>query len=933
MSNKYESSRNFLIIKGAKEHNLKNITLSIPKNKFIVITGISGSGKSTLAFDTIYAEGQRRYIESLSTYARQFLGQMQKPDVESIEGLSPSIAIEQRSGSKNPRSTVGTITEIYDYLRLLYGRIGKQYCYNCGREISTQTIDQIVDSVLEIGEGKAIYILSPIARNKKGTFKHTLRELQKEGYIRVRIDGEVQLIEEIEELDKNKKHNIDVVVDRLRIRKENKSRIATSIEQAIQLSDGNVIIKTEDTEKLFSTKNHCFYCGISYPEITPTLFSFNSPYGACPKCTGIGYAMKLNAQYLLDLPKNTPISKVLWAIQQIIPSYKITHIISYFKSIGKKFWGELTKEDKNFILYGDKSIKGPHYYISFDGLINIVNNARISLEGLENIEKEYVSYKALFIETKCDECGGKRLRKEALAVKISGISISEFTEFTIEKAYNVINNLRLTETETKIVEQVIKEIRSRLKFLMDVGLSYLTLDRMTGTLSGGELQRIRLATQIGSRLTGVLYVLDEPTIGLHPRDNERLINTLKELRDIGNTIIVVEHDEETIKSADYIVELGPLAGKYGGEVIFSGYQSEFQKANTLTAKYIRREKQIPIPKIQKEISKFIILKDLHKHNLKHIDVKIPLNMFVCITGVSGSGKSTLLNDILYYALKNVIHNTNYLIDGYGGIEGDIDAISDVSIIDQSPIGRTPRSNPATYTNIFTHIRELFANTREAKMRGYTPSRFSFNVKGGRCEACKGAGYKLIEMHFLPDVYIVCDICKGKRYNRETLNIKYKGKTISDVLDMTIDEAYDFFENIPVLRRKLGILKEVGLGYLELGQPATTLSGGEAQRIKLSKELSKVRQKGTVYLLDEPTTGLHFEDIKNLLKILRALVEKENTVIVIEHNLDVIKTADWIIDLGPEGGERGGYIVAEGPPKMIAQNPKSYTGKYLQQVLQ
>ena len=925
-----------IIIRGARAHNLKSIDLSLPRDRLIVITGLSGSGKSSLAFDTIYAEGQRRYVESLSAYARQFLGLMEKPDVDYIEGLSPAISIEQRKTHRNPRSTVGTITEIYDYLRLLFARIGVPYCYNCGREIKSQTVDQIVDRIMELGERERIIIFAPIVRGRKGEFKKVFEDASKSGFVRVRVDGNILRLDETENLllDKQKKHTIDIIVDRVTVRQENRSRIAESVETASNLTDGLVgIILADGREELFSKNLACVYCGISYPEIQPRLFSFNSPYGACPECMGLGLKLEFDPDLVIP-DKNLSFNE--GAILTLNPRYPwardIFYIFSRHFGISPDTPIKDIPEDKyRILLYGDNyDGRGrDRYYFGFEGIIK--NLERRYRESRSDHIKKWME--EFMKEIPCPACGGKRLKKESLSVKIAGKSIIDITEMTIDEEIDFFNNLKLNEREHLIADQIIKEIKSRLNFLKSVGLDYLTLDRKAETLSGGEAQRIRLATQIGSQLVGVLYILDEPTIGLHQRDNARLLETLFHLRDIGNTLIVVEHDEQTILSADYIVDLGPGAGEHGGYIVAEGPPEQIMNnPDSLTGKYLRGDIQIPVPpKRRRGNGRYIVLKGVREHNLKNIDVAFPLGTFIAITGVSGSGKSSLVNDVLYPALSNMIYGSNLNEGDYDSIEG-VENIDKVINIDQSPIGRTPRSNPATYTGVFTPIRELFASLPESRMRGYQPGRFSFNVPGGRCENCQGEGTIRIEMNFLPDIYITCDVCKGKRYNRETLEIKYKGKTISDVLDMTVEEALDFFSAVPQIKRKLKTLEEVGLGYIKLGQPATTLSGGEAQRVKLSSELARKSTGKTFYILDEPTSGLHFDDVRRLLKVLQRFVDMGNTVLVIEHNLDVVKNADYIIDLGPEGGDRGGRVIATGTPEEIASNPNSYTGQYLAKYL-
>lgn len=933
-----------IIVKGAREHNLKNIDVEIPRNKLVVITGLSGSGKSTLAFDTIYAEGQRRYVESLSAYARQFLGQMDKPDVDYIEGLSPAISIDQKTTSKNPRSTVGTVTEIYDYLRLLFARIGKPHCPKCGKEITQQTLDQMVDAVMELPEGTRIQVMAPVVRGRKGEYQKLFEHIKKSGFVRLRVDGEMKDASEEIKLDKYKKHNIEIVVDRIVLKPGIESRLADSIETALSQAEGLVIIDVVDgAEMLFSQKFACPDCGVSLEELTPRMFSFNSPYGACPVCSGLGINMEIDPDLVIpDRSKSVS--------QGAIEPWNSTPEGYYYQMLDAllKHYGysvdtplrEMAPEVVNAILYGsDEPIEffyesrfsdnTRHFKGYFEGVINNLKRRYQETESewsREEIE-DYMSTKP------CPACKGSRLKPESLAVTVGGKSIAEVAALSIREAMNFFENLELTKREEMIIHQVLKEIKNRLQFLIDVGLDYLTLDRASGTLSGGESQRIRLATQIGSRLVGVLYILDEPSIGLHQRDNDRLLKTLKELRDLGNTVLVVEHDEDTMRAADYIVDIGPGAGEHGGRVVAAGPVEAIEKCEeSLTGQYLSGRKKISVPSIRrKPKDKWLELKGCREHNLKNIDVKFPLGLFICVTGVSGSGKSTLVNEILYKALKHHLYNSRTNIGDFDCIQG-LENVEKVIDIDQSPIGRTPRSNPATYTNVFNDIRELFAMTPEARMRGYKPGRFSFNVKGGRCEACKGDGIIKIEMHFLADIYVPCEICKGKRYNRETLEVKYKGRNIAEVLDMTVEEALEFFQHIPKIRRKLETLKDVGLGYIKLGQSSTTLSGGEAQRVKLATELSKKSNGGTVYILDEPTTGLHPADIQNLLNVLQRLVEAGSTVIVIEHNMDVIKTADYIIDLGPEGGDRGGEVVATGTPEQVAENPNSYTGQFLRRVL-
>ncbi|MCI4463624.1 MAG: excinuclease ABC subunit UvrA [Caldisericum sp.] len=938
--------RDDIYIKGARVHNLKNITLTIPRNKLVVITGVSGSGKSSLAFDTIYAEGQRRYVESLSAYARQFIGLMEKPDVDVIEGLSPAIAIDQKSASKNPRSTVGTMTEIYDYLRLLYARIGVPHCPNDGTEIKKQTPDEIVEQIFKNLPHKKIEILAPLVRGRKGEYKALFEKYLKKGYVRVRVDNEMHLLQEEIPLDKNKKHDIDLVIDRVVVVDDEKSRIEDSIELALSEGDGVVKVRDEEgQEYLYSSKFACPVCGFSIEEIEPRLFSFNSPYGACPECTGLGFKIEPDPDLIV---RDWNLSLEEGAIQ--IPGFRgfDTYTFQILLQVARKYGidtykplKKLSKDELDVIFYGTEgktpvrvtSKNGETYSFStyFEGIVNLLKRRYNETES-ENMKEEYEKFMR---RVECPVCHGKRLKPEALAVTVDGINIADLTSMSVNQAYRFFINLekKLTEKEKMISHQIIKEIKNRLKFLLDVGLSYLTLDRPSETLAGGEAQRIRLATQVGSKLVGVLYVLDEPSIGLHPRDTDKLLNTLKELRNLGNTVIVVEHDEETIREADYIIDIGPGAGEEGGYVVKTGtLQDIINEHRSLTGQYLKGELKIPVPEERRKGNgEFLVVIGAREHNLKNIDVAFPLHTFICVTGVSGSGKSTLIYDILYKALMKKLYKTKEEPGKHDKIEG-IEYIDKVVMVDQSPIGRTPRSNPATYTGAFTPIRELFASLPESKAKGYKAGRFSFNVPGGRCEACEGNGYIKVEMQFLPDVYVPCEVCHGKRYNKETLEIKYKGKSIADVLEMSVKEALAFFENIPEIKRKLQFLDDVGLGYIKLGQSATTLSGGEAQRVKLASELQKRGTGRTVYFLDEPTTGLHFADVHKLIDVLQRLVNQGNTVIIIEHNLDVIKSADYIIDLGPEGGERGGYVVATGTPEEVANNPKSYTGQYLKKVL-
>ncbi len=917
-----------IVIRGARQHNLKNIDLEIPKNRLVVITGPSGSGKSSLAFDTVYAEGQRRYVESLSSYARQFLGVMEKPEVDLIEGLSPAIAIDQKTTSKNPRSTVGTVTEIYDYMRVLWANIGKPYCPICERLLEGLSAHEILEKVFEKYRGRRIMVLAPVVRGRKGEFRDLMREIDRLGFSRVKVDGELRRVIEVPPLEKNKKHTIDVVIDRLTLDEEERSRLLTDIEKSLELAKGLVKIEEVETgrEELFSEKLVCPEHGFSIPELSPRLFSFNSPYGACPSCKGLGVKWEIDLGLLID--ENEPAVNAFRIAESSLFNYIKFPVVNVLRKLGinpKTRFKDLPQRAKNVLLYGTTQ------EFEFEGIINHLER-RFLEEDSERIREGIEEY---VVEKPCPSCGGSRLREEALAVLIEGRSIWDIADMPVGKAKEWIDTLpkNLSEKDLLIGDRLIKEISQRLGFLVNVGLDYLSLSRSATTLSGGEMQRIRLATQVGSKLTGVLYVLDEPSIGLHPRDTSRLIATLKELRDIGNTVIVVEHDPETIESADYVVELGPGAGKDGGEVVATGTVEEIKKSPvSLTGAYLSGRLEIPVPeRRRKPAGRFLRIVGAREHNLKGITVEIPVGLLVCVTGVSGSGKSTLIYDVLYRYAKAELYGSKELPGRVDRIEG-LEFFDRVINVDQSPIGRTPRSNPATYTKVFDQIRDLFASTPEARARGYKPGRFSFNVKGGRCEACQGEGVIKVEMHFLPPVYVTCDVCKGKRYNRETLDILYKGKSISEVLEMTVDEAYDFFENVPSIRRKLQLLKDVGLGYIKLGQPAPTLSGGEAQRIKLASELAK-REKGrTLYLLDEPTTGLHMDDIKKLINVLQRLVDRGNTVVVIEHNLDVIKCADWIVDLGPEGGDRGGEVVAVGTPEEVAENPNSYTGMYLRRYL-
>jgi excinuclease ABC subunit A len=936
-----------ITIKGAREHNLKNLSLTLPREKLVVITGLSGSGKSSLAFDTIYAEGQRRYVESLSAYARQFLELMEKPDVDSIDGLSPAISIEQKTSSRNPRSTVGTVTEIYDYLRLLYARIGKVFCYGCGRQIASQTVQHIVDQVQAIPIGKKVMILSPVARNRKGEFKKEILDMKRKGFVRARINGEVRSLDEEIVLNKKFKHTLEIVVDRLVIKENMGKRLADSVETALNHGEGSLVVtildnKEKPQELLFSEKFACSYCNISYPELEPRLFSFNNPQGACAQCDGLGIKMVIDPELVVPDPRLSIRDGALkpWEKRSSIYFHQMLDTISsHFKFKLSTPFQKLSKKIRDVLLFGsgdepikyyfEKDGRKQFYTDTFDGVIPDLKR-RYRETDSSSTREEITRYMR---PLSCQTCEGDRLRKEAVSVKIAGLNIVELTAFSIGQAYQYFQKLTLTRQEHNIARRIVKEIKERLGFLTNVGLEYLSLDRSSATLSGGESQRIRLATQIGSSLMGVLYVLDEPSIGLHQRDNDRLLNTLFRLRDLGNTVIVVEHDEATIRSADYVVDLGPGAGVHGGETIFAGSPKALLKCkDSLTGQYLSGKKKIPLPKTRRKGNgKILEIHGARENNLKEISVKIPLGCFVCVTGVSGSGKSTLTIDILYKALARHFWNSMDKPGEFKKIQG-LQWLDKVIDIDQSPIGRTPRSNPATYTGVFTLVRELFSQVPESRVRGYKPGRFSFNVKGGRCEACQGDGVIKIEMHFLPDVFVTCEVCQGKRFNRETLEILYKGKNIADILNMTAEEAKEFFINIPSIKTKLQTITDVGLDYIRLGQQATTLSGGEAQRVKLSKELSKRSTGRTLYILDEPTTGLHFADIENLLRVLDKLVDSGNTVIIIEHNMDVIKTADHIIDLGPEGGDGGGQVLAEGPPEKVAKIKGSYTGKYLKEYL-
>ena len=935
-----------IIIKGAREHNLKNIDVKIPREKLVVLTGLSGSGKSSLAFDTIYAEGQRRYVESLSSYARMFLGQMEKPDVDYIDGLSPAISIDQKTTSKNPRSTVGTVTEIYDYLRLLYARIGIPHCPKCGKEVQRQSIDQIVDKVMSLGEGTKIQILAPVIRGKKGEHKKVFENARKSGYVRVKADGEQYDLSEPIELKKTQKHNIEIIIDRLIIRENIVQRLTDSLETAIALTGDVVLVEVIGGEIMsFSQNFACDDCGISLQELTPRLFSFNNPYGACDNCDGLGALSKIDPDLVIADENLSIINGAISATGWANANKKDSMAYMYFTALADYYgfdvntpYKDLPKDIQNIILYGtgdtnipmnyERSYGSGKYSAPFEGVITNLErryNAN-TYDYVKNDIERYVN------DVTCPKCRGARLNDEVLAVTINGVNIYEFTTMSIQKEMDFVNSLELTDREKMIGEQILKEIKARLKFLLDVGLDYLSLSRSAGTLSGGEAQRIRLATQIGSGLMGVLYILDEPSIGLHQRDNDRLIETLKHLRDLGNTVIVVEHDTDTMYAADYIVDICPGAGENGGELVGEGTVEDLIKSpRSITGKYLSGELKIEVPKERRKPTGWIEVRGAKENNLKNINVKIPTGVMTCVTGVSGSGKSSLVNEILYKKLANVLNRARTHAGAHKEIKG-IEQLDKIIDINQSPIGRTPRSNPATYTNVFGDIREVFASTNEAKVRGYKSGRFSFNVKGGRCEACSGDGIKKIEMHFLADIFVPCEVCKGKRYNRETLEVKYKGKNIYEVLEMTVDEGVEFFGNIPKIKRKLETLQEVGLGYIKLGQSSTTLSGGEAQRVKLATELSKRSTGKTIYILDEPTTGLHTADVHKLTEVLDKLVEGGNTVVVIEHNLDVIKTADYIIDMGPEGGDNGGTVIASGTPEQVAKVEKSYTGKYLKKML-
>jgi excinuclease ABC subunit A len=930
-----------IVITGAREHNLKGIDLDLPRDAMIVVTGLSGSGKSSLAFDTIYAEGQRRYVESLSAYARQFLGLMEKPDVDSIEGLSPAISIDQKTTSRNPRSTVGTVTEIYDYLRLLWSRIGKPHCPECGEEITGQTQEQITDRLMTLEEGTRFMVMAPVVRGRKGEYGKLFEQFRADGYTRVEVDGEMRMLDEEFELDKKYKHDISVVVDRLVMKKDLRRRLSESVEAAASMADGLVAIQVVDGERmLFSESFACLKCGTSMPELEPRIFSFNAPHGACPACTGLGFKRVIDPQLVVPDPTMALSEGALQPWRSGYSGYWRRLIKSVAGTYGIDIdlpWQELTSEEQDVFLYGTgterhtirtKSRAGRQrsYEVKFEGLVNNLER-RYQESDSEATRDRIEDYMA---EQPCPSCHGARLKPESLAVTVGGISIREFTEMSATGARDWIETLEMTATERAIARLIVKEVAERLSFLVNVGIGYLSLSRSARTLSGGEAQRIRLATQIGSSLVGVMYVLDEPSIGLHQRDNEKLIGTLERLRDLGNTVIVVEHDEGTMKAADYLVDLGPGAGEHGGEVVASGTPLEVEaNPRSMTGRYLSGAEQIEIPEQRRSADGCLTVRGAREHNLTGVDVEFPLGVLTCVTGVSGSGKSTLVNGTLHPAVANRLHRSKLRPGPHDGIDG-IDQIDKIINIDQSPIGRTPRSNPATYTGVFDHIRQLFAATQESRARGYKPGRFSFNVKGGRCEVCRGDGQIKIEMHFLPDVYVPCEQCHGHRYNRETLEVRFKGKSIADVLEMSIEEAYPFFESIPKIARRLRTLNDVGLGYVRLGQPATTLSGGEAQRIKLASELSKVATGSTLYILDEPTTGLHFADVRRLLEVLSRLVDAGNTVVVIEHDLDVIKSADWVIDLGPEGGDGGGEVVATGTPEEIAEVGTSHTGQFLSQ---
>ncbi len=944
--------KNFIKIRGAKEHNLKGISIDIPRDQFVVLTGLSGSGKSSLAFDTIYAEGQRRYMESLSSYARQFLGQMEKPNVESIEGLSPAISIDQKSTNRNPRSTVGTVTEIYDYFRLLYARIGVPHCPKCGREIKKQTVDQMVDEIMKRPERTKFQLLAPVVRGRKGEHVKVFEQAKKAGYVRVRVDGNLyELTEEIK-LEKNNKHNIEIVVDRLMVRAGIEQRLSDSLDNVLNLSDGLAVVEyigdeTTPAEEVTMSQNFaCPDCGISIEELEPRAFSFNNPFGACPDCHGIGIKMEFSEELMipdtsLSLSKGA-IAVMGWQSSSDPSSFSgslLTALAKHYNFSLDTPYCELPKDIRHMLIHGTNGVSVKVHYtgqrgtgvydVAFEGLIK--NVERRYRETYSDTTKQ--EYESFMTSTPCTLCGGRRLRREVLGVTVGGKNISEVTDLPVRDLYDFMNNLELTSMQAQIGDMILKEIKARTRFLIDVGLDYLTLSRAAGSLSGGEAQRIRLATQIGSGLVGVAYILDEPSIGLHQRDNDKLLSALKHLRDLGNTLIVVEHDEDTMLAADYLVDIGPGAGAHGGEVVMAGTPEEIMACpDSLTGQYLSGKKYIPVPAVRRKPTGWLTVKGAKENNLKNIDVDIPLGVFCCVTGVSGSGKSSLVNEIVYKTLAKKLNRARTIPGKFDEMLG-IEQLDKVIDIDQSPIGRTPRSNPATYTGVFDLIRDLFASTSDAKMKGYSKGRFSFNVKGGRCEACSGDGIIKIEMNFLPDVYVPCEVCEGKRYNRETLEVKYKGKSIFDVLDMTIEEAVHFFENVPTIRRKIETLNDVGLSYLKLGHPSTSLSGGEAQRIKLATELSRRSTGKTIYILDEPTTGLHFEDVRKLIEILQRLADGGNTVLVIEHNLDVIKTADYLIDIGPEGGDRGGTVIAQGTPEEVAEMPQSYTGKYVKKYLE
>ena len=941
-----KENNRYIKIRGANEHNLKNVDLDIPRDKLVVLTGLSGSGKSSLAFDTIYAEGQRRYMESLSSYARQFLGQMEKPDVESIEGLSPAISIDQKSTNRNPRSTVGTVTEIYDYFRLLYARIGIPHCPKCGREIRRQTVDQMVDQIMSLPERTKIQLLAPVVRGRKGRHEKLLDRAKKSGYVRVRIDGNLYELSEEIKLDKNIKHNIEIIVDRLVVKPGIEKRLTDSVENVLHLAEGLMMVDIIDGETMnFSQSFSCPDCGISIDEIEPRSFSFNNPFGACPECFGLGYKMEFDEDLMIPDKRLSIAEGAITVLgwQSCTDKKSFTYAILDALSKEYKFsldtpFEEYPKKIHDILIHGTDGKEVKVYYkgqrgegvydVAFEGLIRNVER-RYRETGSQTMKAEYEEFMRI---TPCSACKGQRLKPEALAVTVGGCNIAELTDLSIEKLHQFLETLELDKQQMLIGGQILKEIRARIRFLLDVGLDYLTLGRATGSLSGGEAQRIRLATQIGSGLVGVAYILDEPSIGLHQRDNDKLLNTLKHLRDLGNSVLVVEHDEDTMREADYIVDIGPGAGEHGGKVVAEGTADEIMaNPDSITGAYLSGKKKIPVPEVREKPLGWLKITGAEENNLKGIDVEIPLGIMTCVTGVSGSGKSSLVNEILYKRLARDLNRARTIPGKHKNIEG-LEQLDKVIAIDQSPIGRTPRSNPATYTGVFDLIRDLFASTADAKARGYKKGRFSFNVKGGRCEACSGDGILKIEMHFLPDVYVPCEVCHGKRYNRETLEVKYKGKSIYDVLNMTVEEALHFFENVPSIRRKMETLYDVGLSYIRLGQPSTQLSGGEAQRIKLATELSKRSTGKTIYILDEPTTGLHFADVHKLTEILRRLSADGNTVLVIEHNLDVIKTADYIIDMGPEGGDKGGTVIAQGTPEQVADNPVSYTGRYIRQVL-